>query len=76
MNVPGIDYKDGEGKANSINDMFINASAHVPPLEFNELPAYLPAKEPRLIYPNGKFTMSLGILILINRVVLTKSLQN
>ncbi|XP_072050129.1 uncharacterized protein [Amphiura filiformis] len=46
LNIPGIDDKDGVGKANSINDMFANVSAHVPPLDFNELPAYLPSKEP------------------------------
>ena len=31
VKVPGIDDKDGVGKANSINDMFANVSAHVPP---------------------------------------------
>ena len=44
INIPGIDDIDGIGKANYINNIFTDVSAHVPPLDFDELPAFLPAK--------------------------------
>ena len=33
-------------KANYINNMFADVSVHVLPLDFDELPAYLPTKDP------------------------------
>ena len=50
IDIPGID--DSGGKANYINNMFADVSAHLPPLDFDELPAYLPAKDPKPhLYP-------------------------
>ena len=46
LDVPGVDDADEKGKANAINNMFAGISAHIPPLNYNELPSYLPAKSP------------------------------
>ena len=52
LNIPGVQDDDEKGKADAVNDMFTKVSAHVPPLNTAELPAYLPAKgPPPQLYP-------------------------
>ena len=46
LDIPGVCVDDEKGKADAVNDMFAKVSAHVPPLDTSELPAYLPAKDP------------------------------
>ena len=46
LNIPGVQDDDEKGKADAVNEMFTKVSAHVPPLNTAELPAYLPAKDP------------------------------
>lgn len=57
LDVPGIDDGDDKGIANAINSMFANVSAHVPPLDTSQLPAYQPAQEPPpSLYPWEVYT--------------------
>ena len=52
LDVPGVDDRDEKGKANAINEMFAGVSAGIPPLNYAELPTYLPAKDPPpCLYP-------------------------
>lgn len=46
IDIPGIDEDDHVGKANAINNMFTNVSAHIDPLDMSKLPTYLPAETP------------------------------
>ena len=76
INIPGIDDSDGIDKANYINNMFADVSAHVPPLDFDELPAYLPAKDPSPhLYPWEVYSDS-EESTLMNQVALMESQQD
>ncbi|XP_072016828.1 uncharacterized protein [Amphiura filiformis] len=52
IHVPGIQNSDHVSIANSINDLFVNVSSNINPLDNTKLPSYLPAyKSPPQLYP-------------------------
>ncbi len=51
LDVPGIDDSDAKGKANAINTKFAHVSDGLPPLNYSNLPAYLPAEKPPQLHP-------------------------
>ena len=44
LNIPGINEDDCAGKANAVNNLFVNVSAHIEPLDRKKLTSFLPAK--------------------------------